>query len=88
MCGESVLSPSVPVSEAPGINYAPLSGNQLKLSWPSGSLNYRLQSTPYIERGAVWTDVTSPAPVLSGGQYSVTITPGPASSYFRLNYSF
>jgi hypothetical protein len=89
LCGESALSESVPVYEAPDLSYSIMPGNQLKVSWPASTpWNYTLQSSPYVGRGAVWQDVTSPAPVLSNGEYSETVTPGLGNLFLRLRYSF
>jgi uncharacterized repeat protein (TIGR03803 family) len=88
LCGESALSAPATVSLAPELRFAPGSGHELKLSWPASSINYNLQSSPILGRGAVWTDLASPAPVLSGSRYSVTVTPGPETTFYRLGFSF
>jgi uncharacterized repeat protein (TIGR03803 family) len=88
LCGESALSAPATVSLAPELSFTPVSGHQLKLSWPASSIDYSLQSSPILGRSAVWTDLSSPAPVLSGSQYSVTVTPGIETTFYRLGFSF
>jgi len=59
------------------------SGTDMTLSWPATFPTFTLQSSPVIGEGAVWTPV-SPAPVISGNVYTVTLPTTAPASFFRL----
>jgi hypothetical protein len=55
-----------------------LSQNTVKLSWPSSSAGFVLESSTAL--GSSWSDVTNP-PVLNEGRYSITESPVGARFY-------
>ncbi len=61
------------------------SGNSLTFSWPTNASAYTLQFATNLNSPVTWTSVTSPAPQLVGGQYTVTLTNSGTTRYFRLN---
>jgi uncharacterized delta-60 repeat protein/uncharacterized repeat protein (TIGR01451 family) len=62
------------------------SGNNLVITWPTNTPgNVVLESATNLNPPAVWTAVTSPLPVVSNGQYVITIPIGSGSQYFRLH---
>jgi hypothetical protein len=61
------------------------SGNSLTFNWPTNASAYNLQFATNLTPPVTWTPVTTPAPQLLGGQYSVTLTNSGATRYFRLS---
>ncbi len=59
-------------------------GNNLVLSWPATLWNFGLYSTTDLRPPAVWTRVSSPAPVVIGGQNTVTVPMDGSRRFFRL----
>jgi uncharacterized delta-60 repeat protein/uncharacterized repeat protein (TIGR01451 family) len=59
-------------------------GANLVLSWTT-NFGGNLESTTNLNQPAVWTPVTSPSPVIIGGQYVITNSIGSGSKYFRLH---
>jgi uncharacterized repeat protein (TIGR03803 family) len=86
-CGESPLSAPAAVSLAPSLNFQQLSGDQWRLSWSVTSTGFSLETAPSLDRRAVWSEWTGPAPVQIGNHLTVTFTPGTKTLYFRLRNS-
>jgi hypothetical protein len=63
---------------------ATVSGGNLTITWPASATGYTLQSTTSLNPPATWTPVSSPAPSLVNGQYTITISIGSGTKYFRL----
>src|SRR5207253_8693264 len=82
----SVTSPiaTLTVIPPPSISIA-RSGNAITLSWPAASQGFALQQTASVTPPVSWAAV-SDTPNLVGGQYTVTITPGSASIFYRLTF--
>jgi uncharacterized repeat protein (TIGR01451 family) len=59
-------------------------GNDLVIAWPADATAYELESATNLTPAAVWTPVTSPPPVIAGGQKTVTISPVGSVMFFRL----
>jgi len=59
-------------------------GNNVQLSWPYPSTGYRLQSTTNLDSPSVWS-TNSPAPVIIGGQNTVTNPITGAQQFYRLS---
>jgi M6 family metalloprotease-like protein/uncharacterized repeat protein (TIGR01451 family) len=58
--------------------------NNLVIAWPADATAYDLESTASLTPPAVWTPVTSPPPVIAGGQKTVTLSPAGGVMFFRL----
>ncbi len=61
------------------------SGGNLTFSWPADAANFYLEAAASIAPPVVWTRVTQPPPVLSGGQMTVTIPVGSGTGFYRLH---
>ena len=61
------------------------SGGNLVITWPTNTPGYVLESAASLNPPVVWTTVTSPTPVISNGQYVLTIGIGTGSKYYRLH---
>jgi hypothetical protein len=61
-------------------------GGSVNLSWPatSSGSDFRLETSPTALPGGSWTSVTN-AVVLSGGTFSVSVTPDSPSAFYRLH---
>lgn len=59
-----------------------LVGSTIRISWPTNSLGYTLQEATDLS-AQDWFDVEQP-PIIVGGEYVVTASIIPASSFFRL----
>lgn len=68
------IIPTVPLTVTHGSN------GSIVISWPAASTDYVLQTASNL-RGA-WT--TGPAPTISNGTASVTVTPSGSSQFYRL----
>ncbi len=53
------------------------------LTWPGWAATYTLRSATNLTPPVIWNPVT-PAPVLTNGQWRVTVPTGPGATYFRL----
>lgn len=73
---------TVPGEQFPTLTIARVPGS-LVISWPDRYGNYALETTSALGAGAVWSPV-GVAPVLGGGNYTVTLTPGGAGAFYRL----
>ncbi len=71
-----VLASSVKASAA-------VSGSNLVISWPVAGGAYSLQSTTNLTSGT-WITEASPAPLLAGSQWQVTIPKGDGTKFYRL----
>jgi hypothetical protein len=61
------------------------SGTIFQISWPATAPDYGLQSTTDLTQPQVWTTVPQ-TPVLSAGQYSVSVTSSNTTTLFRLEH--
>jgi hypothetical protein len=59
-------------------------GANLIIAWPINPWNCSLQSATNLLAPVVWSPVSSPAPVVIGGQNTVTLPIGSAGQFFRL----
>ena len=59
------------------------SGSSFQLSWPATAPDYVLQSTANLSPPQTWSTVTQ-APILTNGQYMVSLTTTNSSTLFRL----
>lgn len=57
----------------------------LEISWPADAGNLSLESTTNLSPPVSWTVVTSPAPILVGGQMTVIVPIGPGDRFLRLH---
>jgi uncharacterized repeat protein (TIGR01451 family)/uncharacterized delta-60 repeat protein len=64
------------------VSYA---GGNLIIAWPINPWNCSLESARNLQPPVAWSPVTSPAPVVLGGQNTVTLTNGGAGQFFRLH---
>ena len=55
----------------------------IELSWPTNALGFKLQSATNFP-AAVWSDVTNTPALVSGSDYSVTLSPSEGRRFFRL----
>jgi uncharacterized repeat protein (TIGR01451 family) len=60
------------------------SGGNLTLSWPADATSFYLETSTNVSPQAIWTRVTNPPPVQSGGVITVTVPIGSGTSFFRL----
>jgi hypothetical protein len=58
--------------------------SQTTFSWPGFAMGYTLQTSPVLGPGAWWTPVGGPAPVLTNGVNSVTLTLSNRAAFYRL----
>jgi len=61
-----------------------ISGGSLVISWPTSAVGFNLESTTNLNPPVVWTPVSSPAPVIVGDRYVVTLPIGGGNKFFRL----
>jgi hypothetical protein len=71
-----------PLSPIPWLR-AQLSGVNLLLSWPTASLNYRLETTPSVADPNSWTTVSS-LPVVVESENRITTPLLPGHHFYRL----
>ena len=65
---------------------ATLAGGYIQLKWPAFPPGYVLETTLALSGSSnAWTAVTSPAPVLANGSYSVTLPTANPAAFFRLH---
>jgi uncharacterized repeat protein (TIGR01451 family) len=60
-------------------------GSNLILAWPINPWNAVVESATSLRAPVVWTAVTSPLPVVAGGQNTLTVPIGSGPHYFRLH---
>jgi uncharacterized repeat protein (TIGR01451 family) len=91
ICGSSILDPlkannsaSVKTIVEGAQISAIVSGSNLVISWPAGSINYTLEYATNLVSPISWTIQSNPPPALNNGQYTVTIPVGPGGKFFRL----
>ncbi len=73
--------------EAPRLTGLP-AGQNLVISWPTNAIGFNLESTTNLNPPVVWTPVTSPAPLIVGDRYVVTLPIGSGNEFFRLRAGF
>jgi hypothetical protein len=61
-----------------------LAGANVILAWPINPWNCSLQSATSLHPPVVWSPVSSPSPIVAGGQNTVTLPIGSAGRFFRL----
>jgi len=66
----------------PPLAFRPSPAGQLRLSWPSGSSSFILQSSPSL-LNPVWTDVIGDL-LVQTNELVLTNTPGPVNRFYRL----
>ena len=59
-------------------------GANIIIAWPINPWNCSLQSATNLQAPVVWSPVSSPVPVVIGGQNTVTLPIGSAGQFFRL----
>jgi uncharacterized delta-60 repeat protein/uncharacterized repeat protein (TIGR01451 family) len=60
-------------------------GSNLAISWPATEWTFGLYSTTNLSPPVVWTPVTSPAPLVVGGQNTVIVPIDTLRRFFRLS---
>ena len=70
-----------PVNAAPKLSFS-VAGDRLTLSWPSSAAGLTLKSTSLLGPSANWT--AAGAPVLTNGNYQVTVTASGAAAFYGL----
>jgi uncharacterized repeat protein (TIGR01451 family) len=60
-------------------------GANVTIIWPINSWNAKLESATSLQPPVVWTPVTSPLPLVEGGQNKVTLPVGSNRKFFRLH---
>ena len=86
IAGESTNSvPASATPQAPPILTISQTGTNFMFLWPVASAGFTLQSTTNLASGN-WMDITSPAPQISNGEWSVTLplATNTDSSFYRL----
>jgi len=64
---------------------ATLAGGNIQLKWPAFPPGYGLETALALPASSnAWTAVTSPAPVMANGYYSVTLPAANPAAFFRL----
>jgi len=70
----SEFSACVPVGPVPGLNIGSAPDGQVTLTWPGTATGFALKQASSLTPPIPWTTVTN-VPVLSNGQFTVTLAP-------------
>jgi len=81
----SEFSPCQLVTSAPSLSVAAVANQQLRLSWPGTAQGFILKSTGSLAAPVVWQPVSS-APVLTNGQYMVSVPLGTTNQFYVLSF--
>jgi len=78
----SVFAASRP--QPPRLAIEPAPDNSITLHWPESAVNMILESTPNASLDGGWEPVTVPTPVVSDGEFILTLPKADEARFFRL----
>jgi len=81
----SEFSACVAVRSVPTLQVASATNQQVKVAWTNTATGFVLKETSGLSPPIVWTPVTN-APVLTNGQFVVTLSATNGSRYYLLNF--
>lgn len=81
----SEFSACVPVTSVPGLTVSLVSNHQVALSWTNTATGFVLKETSTLSPPVKWTTVTN-SPVLSNGQFVVTLSAVVGSRFYLLSF--
>jgi hypothetical protein len=81
----SEFSACVPVASVPTLKVVPASNQQVSITWTSTTTGFGLKQTSSLSPPIQWTAVTN-TPVVSNGQFVVTLSAGTGSRFYVLDF--
>ena len=81
----SEFSACVPVAPVPALTVVPATNQQVSIAWTNTTTGFGLKQTSSLSPPIQWTAVTN-NPVLSNGQFVVTLPAGTGSRFYLLSF--
>ena len=81
----SEFSACVAVGAVPALTVSPATGNQVRLAWTNTATGFVLKQTDNLSPPVQWTNVST-VPVVSNGQFVVTVPADQTRSFYALRF--
>ena len=81
----SEFSACIPVGPVPALAVSPATGNQVRLTWTNTATGFVLKQTDSLSPPVQWTNVST-SPIVSNGQFVVTVPADQARRYYALRF--